>query len=565
MNGEYRGKIVIEADTAQVQSASRSVGRLSDGMFGLQGVVRGSGQLMKGNALGLVDLAMGARIAWMAMSNLHWGLKLVAIALSVATPFIGKFIQSFRKTEDIEAFEKKLKRLGLIDTDLEKLNKALKRNADELKATKENAEAAADAYDRLLQAQRAVASIRQGIESDKLDLEERKALAKPGLSDADRRGIQTSFAKERVDMVARHRSADIDFRRNEISNELQRVDNEQYSITSEESRLGAAMKASLDAVLRSVLEVESWGGKTNNKNHQMMLAKAENGDVQGALNFADVKMLFTEIPETAEAAVKEAAKTMESALKFRDEYRNAASTRDARLESNAKIKQALQEEGTELYAEQKGLPKRASEEKRLIDQEAAAIEKNKLDQVIANERKYMYDKASPEKQLSYLDRILKAFTSSDLSADRRQRRLELIMERDRVVEKMKKDGVSVTPGGRPQSPDTDINGVTWRVSEVLRRNRSQFSRMRDDGVSEIDGFSSRLVGGHFSRARDRGIENAVADQSRGQSIDTSALFEAYYSGGVNNTSDAQQLIADRAAKQVELLKVIADGMKGANS
>lgn len=518
MSGEFRGKIVIEADDRQVQMTHRSVKDLTGTFMGLQGVLRGSSALMKGNASGMVDMAMGASLAWRTLSNLHPYLRIIAIAMAVLPPIIGAVQKAFGKTTEIDDFTAKLKKLGLIEGDLDKLQRALKRNADALKTIKDNADSAASAYDRLLQAQRAVAAIRQDVAKTKLDLEERQALANPNLTEDQRRDIRKTFGERRIDMEAEHEieitSLSLDGRKAELSgigDEREQRKQQGIQLTRDAMASGGALLSEINRMMRD-------GEASFDKKALESIERFSKGNLSELDKHNDLSKILTGLK--AGADTKELESLFGAAKEARREERSFASRTDASNKMFDKREGAVNLEIAALEVKLGGGPDSiqalAESKKSTLSAELSKEEVQERRRVMAAEGRYRYDKADPEQQMAYINRRLETLSGTALSVEQREQRLELLKERDRVQEGMNRN--------------TDRQAIDQASREARVADARQ-------GLSDLRRSSS------FS-------------------VDTSELFEAMHAGGASNTEWGKAVIEDRARQQVDLLKQIAENTKG---
>jgi hypothetical protein len=517
MTGEYRGKIIIEADPQAVERTQKSVNNLAQGFVGLSSVTRGVGMLLSGNATGLIELGAGARVAWLALRNLVPWVRVASIAFAVLTPVVGFLIRQFRNSKDVETFGDKLRRLGLIERDINRLQRSLKANADALKANADNANAAANAYERFLQAQQAVANIERGVQQQRTDIEEQEALNKPGLTEDERRRIRADFEKRRVDEETEYRSKEIDRERNRIGNDLWQNTEDRKLVLAEKGEDENAMRQTLIQVLADARKVSQAGGTVNRETKAQIIERAEAGDLEGALKLATVQRMFTDLPtKAAEEAAKQMKGSADAGQELLGEAQGRRATRQARLDALGEKDRAMQLEVVALFNEQKELSGLANSRKSVIDQQLANDRDEDESRATATENEYRFGKADPATQLGVLERVLKGLVGRDLTPEQRERRVELMERRDKLLaEKAKTDN-----------------------------DQAKDQKKRDDLVASAgSGLKSQAMG--LTR-----------------SIDTSQIFEAYYAGGAGKTGFGKDILAERAKEQVELLRVIATAMQG---
>lgn len=410
---EYQVK--TKADPSGLKQTQAEMKKTGDAMTafgqaatGLVVASTGMTEALKGNVNGLISMSMGAGMAWQAMSKLHPALAVVSIALAVAAPLVAKLQEHFRKTRDLDTFADKLKKLGLADSDLKKLEQGLKKTADALSLVRDNATTAADAFDKLLAAQKAVTDLRRGMEDEKLDREERAELANPNLSEQQRREIQSRYAQERVDINATRRGEDIDARRNAISNDMQREQLKQRELDDSASTASSAAAKGLDNVMAQIEAVVEQGGNLNSAGYEDFLLKAMKGDVSGALDKASLDKLFEDIPEKAKDAAQELKNMIDFATGKRDEAGAARSRADTNRAEMAPVLDAMQQEAKALFDEKGTLGDRAAAEKALIAKEAAAeqarAEKSAVDSANAALENERFGKLTDPQKLDELNK-----------------------------------------------------------------------------------------------------------------------------------------------------------------
>lgn len=261
MAGEYRGKIVIEAEGEQdvARVTNRIVG-MHSAYDGLRGVMAGTRQVFTQPIEGMLKIGASAGLAWRALSSVHPVLRVVSIAFMTLPPILDRVIKHLMKGRDeVATFEADLKRLGLVSSDLDRLEQSMRRQADALKEMRSEAKETADAYDRMVQAMTSVATLRAAMDGKKLDLEESIALAQT--NDPSKRAyIRADFAKRRVmaeDVAERDRI----FRRSdELTREREGINRDVTERSEERKRLELnARRFALEMVKASPMDLTTEG------------------------------------------------------------------------------------------------------------------------------------------------------------------------------------------------------------------------------------------------------------------------------------------------------------------
>lgn len=202
---EYQAK--FRAETSELQRAQGELKKTGQEMRGLGmaagGFVTMSSGLrdaLRGNAQGLVTMAMGAGMAWRAISNLHPVLKLISVAMAAAA--IAQSIFSARQkqaTEEAERLNATLKSLGLSVSEVERHQRVFSGYAKDIKEFRDAADSATDSMQRFLSALKSVRDARLQVSLSGIDLDEAEELAQPGLTSGGRSAIQSRHARRRLD------------------------------------------------------------------------------------------------------------------------------------------------------------------------------------------------------------------------------------------------------------------------------------------------------------------------------------------------------------------------------
>lgn len=550
--GEYRGKIIIEADGSEVQQATKQVNNMAAAFTGANAVFRGTSEVVRGNYQGFLELAVGARLLWTALGAVSPVLKIATIALSAIGPVIGGVISYFRDSKPIDNYTERIKKLGLAISDLERHKQAVKSVAAEFHRIEEAAKAAQGAIEKVADAQLALNRAKGDSKLAQLDLEEATRLA-GATTDEERRSIQREYVTRRADLQTDNIQSDFELRRKNNAQAREAIQGEWQQDEQKRSMLqgniGSAQQLVSDTLKRTLATIvasedfssvpmrDQWRAKMVREKE---ITSEFDADPKKALrkyssriSDENLKSLSDQISNVdlqkriladfdAEAPARASDRSGRYHAKVADEDALAAE-RDAAL---LRVQTGKVNVLAGLDSQERAASAAAAAHDSINTEKGNATELQRLEDernASATEGRYRFDKADPQRQMAYLDHVLKNMEGKDLTPQQREDRIGYMRMRDDVQKRI--DSETRTMAGRKAS-------------------ESQNQAARDAQIAEArQGLRSMAVGPSHS-------------------IDTSALFEAYYAGGVNKTDDAQQLIADRAREQVFYLKTIAAMMKG---
>jgi len=530
--GEYRGKIIIEADGSQVQQATKQVNNMAAAFAGANSVFRGTSAVMRGNYEGFLELAVGARVLWTALGSINPVLKIATLALSAIGPVIGGVISYFRDSKPIESFTQKINRLGLAISDLDRHKQAIKNVAADFNRIKEAAEAAHGAIQKVADAQIALNRARGDLRMGELDLEEANKLA-GATSDEERLRIQREYAVKRADQQAANVESQYNLKksrsveeRSSIRDEWQQEDAERAMLAGNVQSAQAVVNDTVKNMLATIVSAEDfsdvpmkdqWRAKMSREKE---IAAEFQADPQKAL-----RKYSGRISDDKFESLNEQLKHVDTQRKvlsdFDAEAPARASERSGRYHAKVAEEEALAaERDAALLRVQTGKVNVLAG----INAQAAAGgdagQNTEAGRRAAEvEGRYRFDQADPARQLAYLDLLLKNMAGKELTPQQREDRVDYLRMRDAIQ-------------GRVDREKLDSKG---QADEARALREEQLERARS-------GMSDWRKGSSFS-------------------IDTSQIFDAMYAGGTGNTDWGKQVLEDRAAQQVDLLKTIANNTK----
>lgn len=466
---EYQSR--FRADTSELEKANRKLketGRemnaVAQGASALAITTSGLRDVLRGNASGLVSVAYGAGLAFRAFSQLAAPLKVLGVALAVASAAQLAFTARKRAaTKAAEELVQKLNDLRIAQDALATVKDNHAAQTEALRQVTRAAEAAANAYVQLRLAQQASvqaghASVRAG-----LDLEEVTALSNPNLGSAQRRDIQRQFIDRRAELektqaqeAALSKDNVLDAERSQLRAEA-RGDAGQIQNLSD--AVAEAKNALVEEVASALMKDRGAGGEAIAKTFRARAGR----DLDGAMK--DVApYLTTDQASQASGLIGNVRDRERDLDRFSSDASARAVDRAARdaalLSEQADIRRDA--ESRVAGAEATRVAARAG-----LDREEAAekIEEEKrvraAQQVARRDiAQYNYDKLGEEEQLGVVDRAIertrKALGRDDLTdidrAGLQSRLVEQMRERDRVKGGIEsRDGAAEAQVSRLQS------------------------------------------------------------------------------------------------------------------